>query len=214
MPPCRRCGPRRSSARFSRSPTWPPSPAGPRWGRLGRAPPRARPPPRPLAAPGRGSPPTPSATPPPLTCPAPAPPARAHAPPATAGALTCLGHPLGAGGRAGEALRGPGGAAGSAAPASAELVAARAIESFPRLILGDLDGAWSAGAEAQSAGLSAGDGQNVGAAMTPLVLAAQQHTSLAVGPHGPGGPPRRGRRSGPQSPPAARRPGDPRPRRD
>ena len=105
---------------------------------------------------------------------------RDHDPSVTAGVRICLGHTFGADGRAALALPELERAAGSAAPASTELVAARAIESFTRLILGDLDGAWSAAAEAQSAGRPAGDGQNVGAAMTPLVLAAQQHTSLAV----------------------------------
>jgi hypothetical protein len=47
-------------------------------------------------------------------------------------------------------------AAASAAPASAELATARALESFVRLNLGDLDGGSSAATEAQSAGTPAG----------------------------------------------------------
>ena len=93
--------------------------------------------------------------------------------------LVQRGHALLAGGRAGQALRELERAADSAAPASAELVAARAIESFARMSVGDLDGAWSAGAEAQSARPAGGD-PDVRAATSPLVLAAKLHTSLAV----------------------------------
>jgi DNA-binding CsgD family transcriptional regulator len=76
---------------------------------------------------------------------------RDHDPSVTAGVRICLGHTLLDGGQAREALRELEGAVGSAAPASAELAIARALESFARLSLGDLDGASSAAAEARSA---------------------------------------------------------------
>jgi DNA-binding CsgD family transcriptional regulator len=99
---------------------------------------------------------------------------RDHDPSVTAGARICLAHTLLSGGRADEALPQLERAAGSAAPASAELVAARAMESYARWSVGDLDGAWSAAAEAQSA-RPAGDDQDVHAATAPLV-AAELHT--------------------------------------
>jgi len=105
---------------------------------------------------------------------------RDHDPSVTVEARICLGHALVADGRAGEAVPELERAVGSAAPGSAEHAIARALESFARMSLGELDGAWSAAAEAQSAGLSARGDQDVSAAMTPLVLAAQLHTSVAV----------------------------------
>jgi DNA-binding CsgD family transcriptional regulator len=80
---------------------------------------------------------------------------RDHDPSVTAAARMCLGYALVAGGRVRDALRELEGAAGSAAPGSAELAFARAIGNFARLSLGDLDGASSAAAEAQSAGARA-----------------------------------------------------------
>jgi DNA-binding CsgD family transcriptional regulator len=102
---------------------------------------------------------------------------RDHDPSVTAGVRICLGHTLIACGRAREALPELEGAVGSAAPSSAELVAARAYESFARLSLGDLDGTQAAAAEAQSAGRPICDHQDSTVAMTSLALAAQQHTS-------------------------------------
>jgi DNA-binding CsgD family transcriptional regulator len=106
--------------------------------------------------------------------------ARDHDPSVTAEVRICLGHALVAGGRAGEALPELERAAGSAAPGSAAHTIARALESFARMSLGDLDSAWSAAAEAQPAARPARGGQDVSAAMTPLVLAAQLHTSVAM----------------------------------
>ncbi len=108
--------------------------------------------------------------------------ARDHDLSVTPAARICLAHALLAGGRAGEALRELDRAAGSATPASAELATARAHESFARLSLGDLDGAWSAAAAAQSADSPACGHQDTTAAMTPLVLAAEQRTSVAMTP--------------------------------
>jgi DNA-binding CsgD family transcriptional regulator len=105
---------------------------------------------------------------------------RDHDPSVTAEVRICLGHALIAGGRAGEALPELERAAGSAAPGSAEHAIARALESFARMSLGDLDSAWSAAAQAQSAAPPARGDQDVSAAMTPLVLAAQLHTSVAM----------------------------------
>jgi DNA-binding CsgD family transcriptional regulator/tetratricopeptide (TPR) repeat protein len=96
---------------------------------------------------------------------------RDHDPVVTAGVRLCLGQTL-LGGRAAEALREFQRAADSAAPASAELVVARAWESFARLSLGDLDGASSAAAEAQSAGRPAGSHPNTSVAVITLALAA------------------------------------------
>ena len=106
--------------------------------------------------------------------------ARDHDLSVTPAARICLAHALLAGGRAGEALRELERAAGWATPASAELATARAHESFARLSLGDLDGAWSAAAAAQSADSPACGHQDTTAAMTPLVLAAEQRTSVAM----------------------------------
>jgi tetratricopeptide (TPR) repeat protein len=97
---------------------------------------------------------------------------REHDPSVTAGTRICLGHTLLAGGRAREALRELEGAAGAAAPASAELATARAYESFARLSVGDLDGASSAAAGAQSAGPPAGGHPITSLAMITLALAA------------------------------------------
>jgi DNA-binding CsgD family transcriptional regulator len=104
--------------------------------------------------------------------------ARDHDPSVTAGVRICLGHTLLDGGRAREALRELEGAAGSAAPASAELATARAFESFARLSLGDLDGASSAAAEARSVDPPAGGHQDTIAAVITLALAAQLRGEL------------------------------------
>jgi DNA-binding CsgD family transcriptional regulator len=96
---------------------------------------------------------------------------RDHDPVVTAGVRLCLGQTF-LGGRAAEALREFQRAADSAASASAELVVARAWESFARLSLGDLDGASSAAAEAQSAGRPAGSHPNTSVAVITLALAA------------------------------------------
>ncbi|HEY6313324.1 MAG TPA: BREX system ATP-binding domain-containing protein [Streptosporangiaceae bacterium] len=104
---------------------------------------------------------------------------RNHDPSVTAEARICLGHMLLADGRTPEALRELAGAADSAASASTELATARAYESFARLSLGDLDGAWAAAAEAQSAGPSACGHQNTSVAMTTLALAAELRGELA-----------------------------------
>ena len=105
--------------------------------------------------------------------------ARDHDPAVTARARIYLGRTLVAGGRARDALRELEGAAGSAAPGSAELAAARVIESFARLSLGDLDGASSAATEAQSAGPPAGGHQYTSVAMTNLALVAQLRGELS-----------------------------------
>jgi len=106
--------------------------------------------------------------------------ARDHDPAVTAEVRIRLGRTLLAGGWAGEALRELERAAGSAALASTELAVARAVESFVRLNLGDLDGAWSAAAAAQSADSLASDHQDTSVAATPLTLAAQLRTSMAM----------------------------------
>ena len=74
------------------------------------------------------------------------------------------------------------GATSSAAPGSAELAAARVIESFARLSLGDLDGAWSAATEAQSADPQAWGHQYTSVAMTNLALVAQLRGELSPAP--------------------------------
>jgi DNA-binding CsgD family transcriptional regulator len=81
---------------------------------------------------------------------------RDHDPSVTARVRICLGRAFLAGGRAGEACREFERAADSPTPVTAELVVARAYESFARMSVGDLDGASSAAAEAQSAGPWAG----------------------------------------------------------
>jgi tetratricopeptide (TPR) repeat protein len=106
--------------------------------------------------------------------------ARDHDPSVTAGARIYFARALLAGGRAREALRQLEGAVGSAAPASTELATARAYESFARLSLGDLDGAWSASSAAQSAGPPANSHQDTSVDMTSLALAAQLRTSMAM----------------------------------
>ena len=103
---------------------------------------------------------------------------RDHDPSVTAYVRIRLGRTLMAGGRARDALGELERAVASAAPASAELAAARAYESFVRLNLGDLDGGSSAAAEAQSAGAPAGGHQNIGVAMITLALAAQLRGEL------------------------------------
>ena len=105
--------------------------------------------------------------------------ARDHDPCVTTLVRTCLGRVLLAGGRAREALGELEGAGSSAEPASAELAIARAHESFARLSLGDLDGACSAAAEAQSTGPEAGSQQKVGIAMTSRIHAAELRGDLA-----------------------------------
>ena len=105
---------------------------------------------------------------------------RAHDPAVTARVRIRLGRTLLAGGRAAEALLELEGAVGSAAPASAELVAAQAWVSFARLSLGDLDGASSAAAEAQSVGPPAGVPQYASVAMITLALAAQLRGELST----------------------------------
>jgi len=105
---------------------------------------------------------------------------REHDPSVTPAARIYLARALLAGGRARDAMREFERAVSSAAPASAELAIARAYESFARVNLGDLDGAWSAAAEAHSADLSAGGRPNTSGAMTPLARAAEQRTSVAV----------------------------------
>jgi DNA-binding CsgD family transcriptional regulator len=104
--------------------------------------------------------------------------ARDHDPSVTAGVRIRLGTTLLAGGRAAEALRELEGAAGSAAPGSAELATARAWESFARVSLGDLDGATSAAAEAQSAGPPARGHQTMSVATYSLALAARLRGEL------------------------------------
>jgi len=106
--------------------------------------------------------------------------ARDHDPAVTAEARIRLGRTLLAGGRAAEALRELERVAESAARDGAELAVARAVESFARLNLGDLDGAWSAAAAAQSADSSARGHQDTSVAMTPLALAAQLRMSMAM----------------------------------
>ena len=92
----------------------------------------------------------------------------------------CLGYALLNSGRAGEALREFEHAVGSAAPGSAELADARAYESFARVSLGDLDGARSAAAAAQSAPTPTSGRQDATASMTPLALTDEQRTSVAM----------------------------------
>ena len=106
--------------------------------------------------------------------------ARDHDPSVTAWARICLGRTLLAGGRARDALHELEGAAGSAAPGSAELATAQALESFVRLSLGDLDGAWSAASAAQSAGPPACGRQDATAARTSLSVAAQLPTRIVI----------------------------------
>jgi DNA-binding CsgD family transcriptional regulator len=106
--------------------------------------------------------------------------ARDHDPSVTAWARICLGRTLLAGGRARDALYELEGAAGSAAPGSAELATAQALESFVRLSLGDLDGAWSAASAAQSAGPPACGRQDATAARTSLSVAAQLPTRIVI----------------------------------
>ena len=105
--------------------------------------------------------------------------ARDHDPAVTARARIYLGRTLVAGGRARDALRELDGAAGSAAPGSAELVGARVIESFARMSLGDLDGASSAAIEAEAAGPPAWGHQYTSVAMTNLALVAQLRGELS-----------------------------------
>ena len=106
--------------------------------------------------------------------------ARDHDPSVTTWAQICLGRTLLAGGRARDALRELQGAAGSAAPGSTELATARALESFARLSLGDLDGAWSAASAAQSTGSPASGYQDATAARTSLSLAAGSASSAST----------------------------------
>jgi DNA-binding CsgD family transcriptional regulator/tetratricopeptide (TPR) repeat protein len=103
-----------------------------------------------------------------------------HDPSVTPAARIYLSHALLADGRACDALRELERAASSAAPGSAELTVALAVGSFARLNLGDLDGAWSAAAAAQSADSPTGGRQDSTAAMTSVALAAEQHASLAM----------------------------------
>jgi DNA-binding CsgD family transcriptional regulator len=98
----------------------------------------------------------------------------------TADAHIYLGRTLLARGRARDALREFERAASSAVPASAELAAARAYESFARLNLGDLDGASSVAAEPQSAGPPMNGQQDTSVDVTPLALAAQLRTTMAM----------------------------------
>jgi len=105
---------------------------------------------------------------------------RDHDPAVTAGTRMCLGYALLNSGRAGEALREFEHAVGSAAPGSAELADARAYESFARVSLGDLDGARSAAAAAQSAPTPTSGRQDAPASMTPLALTDEQRTSVAM----------------------------------
>jgi DNA-binding CsgD family transcriptional regulator/tetratricopeptide (TPR) repeat protein len=95
---------------------------------------------------------------------------RDHDPSATAGARIYLARALMTCGRARDALRELEGATSSAGPASAELAAARAIEGFARLSVGDLDGAWSVASAAQSADPSAKGHPNPSVAVITLAL--------------------------------------------
>jgi tetratricopeptide (TPR) repeat protein len=104
---------------------------------------------------------------------------REHDPSVTGYVRICLGLLLMASGRARDALRELERTAGAAAPASAELVAARAYESFARLSVGDLDGASSAAAEARSAGLLAGGHPDTSVATITLALAAELRGELS-----------------------------------
>jgi DNA-binding CsgD family transcriptional regulator len=102
-----------------------------------------------------------------------------HDPSVTAYARICLGRALLAGGRARDALRELEAAADSAAPASAELATARALECFARLHLGDLDGASSAAAEAQSGAPPTWGDQHASGAMINLALVAELRGELS-----------------------------------
>ncbi len=101
-------------------------------------------------------------------------------PSVTAEVRVCLGRTLISGGRAAEAVRELEVAAGSAAPDSPQLAAARSYEGFARLSLGDLDGAASAAAEARSAARLAEGHPTTSAPMTPLTVTAQLHASVTV----------------------------------
>ena len=88
----------------------------------------------------------------------------------------CLAHALLADGRAREALRELQQAICSAD--RGDLAAAQAWESFARLSLGDLDDAWSAAIEAQSAALAADDHLTTSVATTSLALTAELRGDL------------------------------------
>lgn len=90
----------------------------------------------------------------------------------------CLGHALVGGGRAEDGLRELERACQSNLLTDAERAGARAWASLARLLLGDLDGAVAAGAEAQSAAAASGDHLATSVAMVSLALASEARGAL------------------------------------